>query len=207
MTANLLSAIAVFVSTSIDYLVILTIVFAQTRSRRGVTHVTLGLYLGTAILVISSLLAAYVLHFIPEEWIIGLLGLIPIALGIYVAVRKEDDDEDEEDELAERFEHTMENRLFWTMTLITIASGGDNIGVYIPYFASLDISGIISAILTAYYLLDCTIRAFFPSKKDVNYEKVKEEPLFVVPLIILASATILIGLCASPLLNLIASYM
>ena len=66
---------------------------------------------------------------------------------------------------------------------------------------------IISAILTAYYLLDCTIRAFFPSKKDVNYEKVKEEPLFVVPLIILASATILIGLCASPLLNLIASYM
>ncbi len=117
MTANLLSAIAVFVSTSIDYLVILTIVFAQTRSRRGVTHVTLGLYLGTAILVISSLLAAYVLHFIPEEWIIGLLGLIPIALGIYVAVRKEDDDEDEEDELAERFEHTRENRLFWTMTL------------------------------------------------------------------------------------------
>lgn len=148
MTANLLSAIAVFVSTSIDYLVILTIVFAQTRSRRGVTHVTLGLYLGTAILVISSLLAAYVLHFIPEEWIIGLLGLIPIALGIYVAVRKEDDDEDEEDELAERFEQTRENRLFWTMTLITIASGGDNIGVYIPYFASLDASGIISAILT-----------------------------------------------------------
>ena len=31
--------------------------------------------------------------------------------------------------------------------------------------------------------------------------------IIVVPLIILASATILIGLCASPLLNLIASYM
>lgn len=89
----------------------------------------------------------------------------------------------------------------WYLATGALSSGLKVIDIIAPIVL------IISAILTAYYLLDCTIRAFFPSKKDVNYEKVKEEPLFVVPLIILASATILIGLCASPLLNLIASYM
>lgn len=29
------------------------------------------------------------------------------------------------------------NQLFWTVALITIASGGDNLGIYIPYFTSL----------------------------------------------------------------------
>lgn len=29
------------------------------------------------------------------------------------------------------------NRLFWTVALITVASGGDNLGIYIPYFTSL----------------------------------------------------------------------
>ncbi|MGN1295191.1 MAG: complex I subunit 5 family protein [Bacilli bacterium] len=66
---------------------------------------------------------------------------------------------------------------------------------------------IISAILTAYYLLDCTIRAFFPSNKDNSYKRIKEPLLFVVPLLIFATLSILIGLFASPLINLIASYL
>ncbi|WP_416239811.1 cadmium resistance transporter, partial [Listeria innocua] len=33
-----------------------------------------------------SLFAAYVLNLIPQDWIIGLLGLIPLYLGIQVAL-------------------------------------------------------------------------------------------------------------------------
>ncbi|MFZ2781581.1 MAG: CadD family cadmium resistance transporter [Rectinemataceae bacterium] len=148
MIQTIVSAIAVFVATSIDYLLILTILFSQVRTKNGITHIVGGQYLGTAILVAVSLLAAYVLHFIPEEWMIGFLGLVPIILGIRVAVKGDDDDgEDEAGELAEKMEARKSSRLFWTITLITIASGGDNLGVYIPYFASLSVGAILVALL------------------------------------------------------------
>lgn len=148
MGTTIFSALAVFISTSIDYLLILTIIFVQTRTRNGILHVAAGQYLGTALLVIVSLLIAFMLHFIPEEWIIGLLGLIPIFLGIRVATKKEgDEEENEAEEVNEKLEAAKANRLFWTITLITIASGGDNLGIYIPYFASLRTFDIISALI------------------------------------------------------------
>ena len=96
-------------------------------------HIIWGQYLGTSVLVAVSLFAAYVLNFIPQDWIIGLLGLIPIYLGIRVAVGGEE--EEEEEEVVEKLESGGTSRLFWTVALITIASGGDNLGIYIPYFA------------------------------------------------------------------------
>ena len=33
--------------------------------------------------------------------------------------------------------------MFWAIALITIASGGDNLGIYIPYFTALSVSEII----------------------------------------------------------------
>ena len=95
-------------------------------------------------MVAVSLFAAYVLNFIPQDWIIGLLGLIPIFLGIRVAFVGE---EEEEEEVVEKLESRGTNRLFWTVALITIASGGDNLGIYIPYFTSLAFSEIIIALI------------------------------------------------------------
>src|SRR5699024_8037683 len=83
--------------------------------------------------------------FIPQDWIIGLLGLIPIYLGIRVAMGSEE--EAEEDEVVEKLGSRGSNRLFWTVALITIASGGDNLGIYIPYFTSLSVSEIVIAIV------------------------------------------------------------
>jgi cadmium resistance transport/sequestration family protein len=145
MVQTLVSTVAVFTSTSIDYLLILMIVFAQTRTRRGVRHVVGGLYLGTAGLVAASLIAAFALHFIPQKWITGLLGLIPVFLGINVALKKNDDAKEAE-EVGEKIEKSKADGLFWTLALITIASGGDNLGVYIPYFASLTPPDIVFAI-------------------------------------------------------------
>lgn len=148
MAQTIVSALAVFVSTSIDYLLILTIIFAQVRAKKSIAHIVWGQYLGTAMLVAVSLLAAYVLHFIPEEWMIGFLGLVPVILGIRVAVKGDDnDEEDEATEVAEKLEARKSSRLFWTITLITIASGGDNLGIYIPYFASLSVGDIVVVLI------------------------------------------------------------
>ena len=94
-----------------------------------------GQYLGTGMLVAFSLFAAYVLNRIPEDWIIGLLGLIPLYLGIRITFKGEQDEDEEE--VLEKMEAGGGNRLFLTVALITVASGGDNLGIYIPYFTSL----------------------------------------------------------------------
>lgn len=145
MLQIIFSAIAVYISTSIDYLFILLIIFSQAYTQKGLRQIYFGQYLGTGILVAISLFAAYVLNFIPQDWMIGLLGLIPIYLGIRVAMGSEE--EAEEEEVVEKLGSRGSNRLFWTVALITIASGGDNLGIYIPYFTSLSVSEIVIAIV------------------------------------------------------------
>ncbi|MCK9600834.1 MAG: cadmium resistance transporter, partial [Sphaerochaeta sp.] len=60
----------------------------------------------------------------------GLLGFIPIILGIRAMLSKE--------ESKEEATRTGRKSLLATVTLVTIASGGDNLGIYIPWFATLD---------------------------------------------------------------------
>ena len=146
MGQTIISAIGVYISTSIDYLIALIILFAQLSQNKQKWHIYAGQYLGTGLLVGVSLVAAYVVNFVPEAWMVGLLGLIPIYLGIRFAIVGEGEEEEEE-EIIERLEQSKANQLFWTVTLLTIASGGDNLGIYIPYFASLDWAQTLVALL------------------------------------------------------------
>lgn len=146
MGQTIISAIGVYISTSIDYLIVLIILFAQLSQNKQKWHIYAGQYLGTGLLVGVSLVAAYVVNFVPEAWIVGLLGLIPIYLGIRFVIVGEGEEEEEE-ETIERLEQSKANQLFWTVTLLTIASGGDNLGIYIPYFASLDWAQTLVALL------------------------------------------------------------
>ena len=146
MGQTIISAIGVYISTSIDYLIALIILFAQLSQNKQKWHIYAGQYLGTGLLVGVSLVAAYVVNFVPEAWMVGLLGLIPIYLGIRFAIVGEGEEEEEE-ETIERLEQSKANQLFWTVTLLTIASGGDNLGIYIPYFASLDWAQTLVALL------------------------------------------------------------
>lgn len=146
MGQTIISAIGVYISTSIDYLIVLIILFAQLSQNKQKWHIYAGQYLGTGLLVGVSLVAAYVVNFVPEAWMVGLLGLIPIYLGIRFAIVGEGEEEEEE-EIIERLEQSKSNQLFWTVTLLTIASGGDNLGIYIPYFASLDWAQTLVALL------------------------------------------------------------
>ncbi|GHN57224.1 cadmium transporter [Lactobacillus delbrueckii] len=146
MGQTIISAIGVYISTSIDYLIVLIILFAQLSQNKQKWHIYAGQYLGTGLLVGVSLVAAYVVNFVPEAWMVGLLGLIPIYLGIRFAIVGEGEEEEEE-EIIERLEQSKATQLFWTVTLLTIASGGDNLGIYTPYFASLDWAQTLVALL------------------------------------------------------------
>lgn len=183
MTQTILSAIAVYISTSIDYLFILMIIFSQSYTRKGLFQIYGGQYIGTGILVVVSLFAAYVLNFIPQDWLIGLLGLIPIFLGVRIALLGESE---EEGKVVEKLEQRGSTRLLWIVTLLTIASGGDNLGIYIPYFTSLSFSEIL-VILIIFFIstfLLCQIsyklvKISFVSETIEKYERIIVPVVFI----------------------------
>ena len=182
MGQTIISAIGVYISTSIDYLIILIILFAQLSQNKQKWHIYAGKYLGTGLLVGASLVAAYVVNFVPEAWMVGLLGLIPIYLGIRFAIVGEG--EEEEEEIIERFEQSKANQLFWTVTLLTIASGGDNLGIYIPYFASLDWSQTLVALLVFAIgiIIFCELSRVLSSMPLIS-ETIEKYERMVVPLV------------------------
>ena len=134
---TLISALLVFISTSIDYLVVLIILFANQRTR-GIKSIYIGQYLGTGILVGVSLIAAYFLNYIPQDWMIGFLGLIPLGLGIRSIFVDEDVDEDS---IGNQIKNN-QSQIF-AITGLTLAMGGDNLGIYIPYFTGMNVGQIV----------------------------------------------------------------
>ncbi len=147
MIATILTAIATYIATSVDELFILLVFFSREKGKRRMSGVVWGQYLGTTALIVVSLLAALGLSFVPQDWIIGLLGLVPIALGLRVAFKKEEEAEEEEVmDSARKYRSVV-----LSMALLTIASGGDNIGVYVPLFSSLNVSQI-GVTLVVFYI-------------------------------------------------------
>ncbi len=130
MQTVLLSAIVVFISTSIDDLVLLILFHSQANTRMQRISILVGQILGIGVLVGISLVGSYLASRMLEGWVIGLLGFIPIILGIRAMLSKE--------ESKEEATRTGRKSLLATVTLVTIASGGDNLGIYIPWFATLD---------------------------------------------------------------------
>lgn len=184
MGQTIISAIGVYISTSIDYLIILIILFAQLSQNKQKWHIYASQYLGTGLLIGVSLVAAYIVNFVPEAWMVGLLGLIPIYLGIRFAIVGEGK---EEEEIIERLEQSKANQLFWTVTLLTIASGGDNLGIYIPYFASLDWSQTLVALLVFAIgiIIFCELSRVL-SSIPLIFETIEKYERIIVPLVFIS---------------------
>ncbi|WP_047982407.1 MULTISPECIES: CadD family cadmium resistance transporter [Ornithinibacillus] len=150
MGTTIISAIAVFVATSIDYIIILVVLFSQLKKQKnGVKNIGLGQYLGLTILIAISLLAATGLAFFPQKWI-GLLGLLPIYIGFKELFKSEDEEDEDGKEILEST--TKFSKLFLSVTVISLAAGGDNLGVYIPYFTTLNTFELAATIIIFYVL-------------------------------------------------------
>lgn len=142
MSTTIFSAIASYIATSIDYIVILVVLFAQLKKKKGgIRDIVLGQYLGFTLLIVISLLAAFGLALIPQQWI-GFLGLIPMFIGLKVLFEKE---EEEILESTNRF-----SSMILSVAVIMLAAGGDNLGVYIPYFTTLNTLDLIVTIAIYY---------------------------------------------------------
>ncbi|MCT1577846.1 CadD family cadmium resistance transporter [Oceanobacillus kimchii] len=182
MVTTIVSAIVSYIATSIDYIVILVVLFAQSeRRKRAVRDIFLGQYLGFTILIAISLLAAFGLTLIPQHWI-GLLGLVPIFIGLNVLFEKEDDDDQEEIIDTNRF-----TSFILSVAVIMLAAGGDNLGVYIPYFTTLNTFELVVTIII-YYVLAAVLLYLcrrIAAVKGVS-ETVEKYERIIVPIVFVA---------------------
>ena len=129
----LLTSIAAFVSTNVDDIFILMLFYGNKNYRPA--QVVAGQYIGFIALVIVSVVGSFAGTLIDNKYI-GLLGLVPIYLGIRDLVKTvRSDEEQEAAEDISSSKHAYGPVL--SMALITFANGGDNIGIYIPLFVPL----------------------------------------------------------------------
>ena len=145
MIHNVVTSIILYSGTAVDLLIILMLFFAKRKSRKDIINIYLGQFLGSVSLILLSLLFAFVLHYIPSKGILGLLGLIPIFLGLKVLFLGDSDGE----AIAKEGLRKDNKNLIFLVAMITFAScGADNIGVFVPYFTTLNLANLIVALLT-----------------------------------------------------------
>ena len=145
MVQNVVTSIILYSGTAVDLLIILMLFFAKRKSRKDIINIYLGQFLGSVSLILLSLLFAFVLNYIPSKEILGLLGLIPIFLGLKVLFLGDSDGE----AIAKDGLRKDDKNLIFLVAMITFAScGADNIGVFVPYFITLNLANLIVALLT-----------------------------------------------------------
>ncbi|MBL7497620.1 cadmium resistance transporter [Frankia sp. CNm7] len=158
-------AVGLFAVTNVDDILILALYFAQGAGYPGATRrVVLGQYLGFAAILVVAGAAAFGATFLPED-AVPYLGLLPLALGLKAAWqawahRGEDDDETEARQGGPR---AME------VAAVTFANGGDNIGVYVPVFATAGAGGmtVYAAVFLVLVAVWCAAGKLFATRPVV----------------------------------------
>jgi cadmium resistance protein CadD (predicted permease) len=144
-------AVVVFASTNIDDVFVLVTFFADKNFR--VRDVVIGQYAGVSTLYAISAVAALTSLIIPPAYI-GLLGLVPIAIGmrkLYNLRRRQEKEEG-------RGSGTEAHGRRLAVAAVTMANGGDNVAVYTALFATrsgyeVPAIGIVFAVMTGLWCL------------------------------------------------------
>ncbi|WP_226355220.1 MULTISPECIES: cadmium resistance transporter [unclassified Pseudonocardia] len=158
-------AAAVFAATNVDDLLVLALFFARVADgRRGVAAVVAGQYLGFAGILAASVAGALVAGLLPEQ-ALPYLGLVPLLLGLRAARaawREHHDPDDESGPGGGRVGVA-------TVALVTLANGGDNLGVYVPLFATAGTAGIVTHVVVFLVLVGvwCALGRFLATRPPV----------------------------------------
>ncbi|MET7951399.1 cadmium resistance transporter [Micromonospora sp. NPDC005324] len=176
------AAAVVFAATDIDDIVILTLFFvaARTTGQPRTWKIVAGQYLGIGALASASAVIAGGLVVVPDPWT-GLLGLLPIALGVR-ALRSSGDDE---------------APAIVTGALgvagVTIANGADNVAVYVPVFRALGVadSAVFLLVFVVLIALWCVAGAWLGGHRRV-VRLVERAGAWLVPTIFIAIGLVIL---------------
>jgi len=165
LLGTLAAAVGVFAGTNVDDLIVLTVLFLSSRAVGAprVWQIWVGQYAGIAVLVVVSAVAALGLTIVPDRWV-GLLGLVPIALGVrglVGAVRAYPAAADPVGRAG--------GAGLLPVAGVTIANGADNISVYTPLFRTtgLDESVVAVSVFVVLVAVWCLAGSWLGSHRAV----------------------------------------
>ncbi|BAY09656.1 cadmium resistance transporter [Calothrix sp. NIES-2098] len=154
--------IIAFVATNIDDILILLLFFTQVDTNFRRRHIIIGQYLGFLGIIIASLPGFFGGLIVPREWI-GLLGILPIAIGLKQLLSRQQETL-EVQTVSTDFNQTSSSNFILSFLLsvlhpqtykvaaVTIANGGDNISIYIPLFAGHNLTSL-GVILIVFFVM------------------------------------------------------
>ena len=141
--------VTLFVATNIDDIFLLLALFADPRLKPR--QIVAGQLLGMTVLVVASAAASAVAVALAARYV-AVLGCLPLAIGISQLVRRlrgaaSHDDDSEPPGLRGAGKVA-------AISSITIANGGDNLGIYVPAFATRS-HGELAVLGASFLLLTC----------------------------------------------------
>jgi len=146
------TGITAFTATNLDDIVILMLFFSQVNTLFRRRHIVMGQYLGFGALVLASLPSFFGSMLFPRPWI-GLLGILPIAIGVSRLLIPDTEDSEAEVTTEESEQSLLTSFLSpqtYSVAAVTFANGGDNIGIYVPLFANTNWESLL-LILTVFF--------------------------------------------------------
>lgn len=197
---NLLAAftegIIAFLATNIDDIIILLLFFSQVDVKFRSRHILIGQYLGFTVIIIASLPGFFGGLVVPREWI-GLLGLLPIAIGIKQLLDWETEATEVQTVSSDFQQPSYKNPILsfivsilhpqtYKVTAVTIANGGDNISIYIPLFAGQSFAslGVILMVFFVMLGLLCAV-AYLLSRQTIIAYSLSRYGQHIVPFVLI----------------------
>ncbi|HLO87170.1 MAG TPA: cadmium resistance transporter [Nostocaceae cyanobacterium] len=149
LLSTLSTGLVAFTATNIDDIIILLLFFSQINSTFSTWQIVIGQYLGFAAIIILSLPGFFGGFILPPE-LLGLLGLIPITIGMNSLVNQGEDAEIKTTSKTTATEievvNSWLNPQVYAVAAVTIANSSDNISVYVPLFANSQLSEFLEII-------------------------------------------------------------
>ena len=177
MISSVFASVIAYISTNIDDIFAVMILLAL-ASKRTKNRLVAGHFLGVAAVTLISMLGAFGLQGRNVK-LVGLLGLVPIGLGIKAWMDHKNGVEDEA--LLEADGLTLLG-----MASITVGNGGDNVGVYVPLFMGFSgqecvVAWAVFAVMTLLCVILANALAEFPKIR----EHVETKKHIVIPVVFL----------------------
>lgn len=144
-----------FIASNIDDTFMLMLLFSSTTLLAR--DVTIGQFLGIALLVIVSASAALLVLVVPL-FVIGLMGFIPIGIGVKRLI------EHRQVSRTTKQNKKLESYSFLSVAGITVANGGDDLGVFTPLFAKYNTNFEVIFLVILFMLLTgiwCILTYYF----------------------------------------------
>jgi cadmium resistance protein CadD (predicted permease) len=174
--------VGAFVATNIDDIFVLMMFFSSLTY--PVRQIALGQYIGIGLLIVISVLGSLITLVVPS-YVIGLMGIVPIAIGIknLIEIRRKDKSPSKQ-VVQDKKKSSMS---FLAVAAVTFSNGGDNIGVYIPLFSKYNAVSQISGLTAVFLAMTAVwcIAAYYLMNHPLGASRIRHVGNIILPFVLI----------------------